>query len=298
MAQTIKNPFSYKMIPALYPQIAAWYEKDADFFKTISEALQAAKDAETNLTSKLRLDAYLKPLNPLVNDKQKPLEELEDLYRYSKFFREIKIQAGCAGGDMPDKMRGDIRKLLEEHLGLIQPKAVFSTMPCAFSEQGFLVEGMEEPIHSTSLKKFFTTRAKKDVDQEYAGYEKEKSSMPPPDQCVLFAATIGPGVDDQVERYLDQQENYKALLLNSIGAGAADMIAMDLELYANHELFEPSKQHTWRRFHVGYGDFVLKWQKQLFQVIDPSCIQIQLNESCIMLPEKSVSGIIAKKRSA
>ena len=48
---------------------------------------------------------------------------------------------------------------------------------------------------------------------------------------------------------------------------------------------------------MGYGDFKLEEQRRLFAILDPGRIGIELNPSCIMIPEKSVSGIVALKRS-
>ena len=79
------------------------------------------------------------------------------------------------------------------------------------------------------------------------------------------------------------------------GMISADMVAYDLELYVNRKNLE--EKTRWRRFHVGYGDFDLKEQRRLFAILDPARIGIELNPSCIMIPEKSVSGIMALKRS-
>ena len=134
----------------------------------------------------------------------------------------------------------------------------------------------------------------RDEEEEYAAYEREEPERPLPGECILFAATIGPGIDRETARLSEEGETYNALLLNGIGAAAADLVAVDLELYMNAR--EPPPEGRWRRFHVGYGDFHLEAQRILFDFLDPGRIGVTLTPACLMVPEKSVSGIMAAKK--
>ena len=86
---------------------------------------------------------------------------------------------------------------------------------------------------------------------------------------------------------------YSSYSLNGIGAAAADMVGLDLELFFNRD--PAGEGARWRRFHTGYADFRLEEQRKLFSLLDPGRIGIRLNPACIMIPEKSVSGIMALK---
>lgn len=156
-----------------------------------------------------------------------------------------------------------------------------------------MVEGMSEALQSRSLVRFYSTRLRKSEAEEYGAYEREETERPLPRECVIFAATIGPGVDAEVARLVEGGEPYRGLLLNGIGAAAADLVGVDLECFLNAEA--PAPRGRWRRFHVGYGDFRLEMQRPLFGFLEPGRIGLALTSACLLVPEKSVSGIMAVK---
>jgi len=301
--QSFIKPFKYRIVPSIYPMIAAWYEDNEQIISDFIETFRMFKGLLNGGVVTPKTESIPKHIGNYVDkyraasttQREKDiLEILEDLSIYGRFLREVKIQAGCPGGPFPDKMRSSIKELVSTHLPLIQPAAVVKSFKCAFKNDGLHIDGLDEPVKSKSLGRFFKTRLMREEDDEYATFEEETDAFAGPDRCWLFAATIGPGIDDRVEDYLDSGDTYEALMLNSIGAAAADMTAVDMEFYLNKDI--SPEQGRLRRYHVGYGDFHLKWQKQLFKIIDPHQIGIKLNDSNIMLPEKSVSGIIALKK--
>jgi cobalamin-dependent methionine synthase I len=292
------DPFVYRMDPAYYPVVAGWYAEQESIFDSMEKALRAVDSLEKESLildpCRGQLEDYLDRTRPdwrARRAKDIP-EALAELHHFTRFFKEVKAQVGCAGQPMNQRIRDDLLSLLKEYSGLIQPAALLGTYPCTFEKDGVII-GAQEPIRSKSLLRFYTTRLKSLEEEEYASYETDPNLLSPPDQCYLFAATIGPGIDEEVSRLSQGGENYKALLLNGIGAGAADMTAVDLELFVNRDL--ALEGDRWRRFHVGYGDFKLEEQKRLFALLDPAHIGIRLNPACIMIPEKSVSGIMALK---
>ncbi|MHC4942701.1 MAG: vitamin B12 dependent-methionine synthase activation domain-containing protein [Planctomycetota bacterium] len=302
----LHDPFVHLLDPGLYPVVAGWYAGQESLFKDLESAYRATTSGTEALQDRVREDSFLKPCRTVLdaymarakasdrkNGREERLKALGELRLYVRFFREVKAQIGCAGKPVNDRVREDLKGVFDEYVAMIRPAAVFGRFPCAFDEDGVRIEGLDHPFASKSLFRFYTTKWKKEEEEEYASYSGERSEFKPPEECFLFAATIGPGVDREVARLSDEGENYRALLLNAIGAGAADMVALDLELYLNDGF--PSKERRWRRFHVGYGDFKLEEQRQLFARLDPSRIGIELNPSCLMIPEKSVSGIVALK---
>jgi cobalamin-dependent methionine synthase I len=298
MSVQVMKPFFHGLDPSLYPVVAAWYAEHGGLLRDVDGAYRAL--GSRDLKDRLRMEALLEPCRPYLDAymERKSVDErqaLEELRHYARFLREVKAQMGCAGRPLAERMRQDLADLMKAYQDLIRPEAVLAGYACRFDTKGVHIDGYGEPIVSASLMRFYTTRLKEREEDEYAHYEEEQPEFAAPNECRLFAATIGPGVDREVSRLSDSGESYQALILNAIGAGAADMVALDLELYLNREVSE--EKIRWRRFHVGYGDFDLKEQRRLFDLLDPSCIGIELNPSCIMIPEKSVSGIMALKRS-
>lgn len=108
---------------------------------------------------------------------------------------------------------------------------------------------------------------------------------------VLFAATVGIGIDRLVARYSSISPT-KALIFQAIGAERIESLCdtFDREIIAKKE---SEGFVTCPRFSAGYGDFPLDAQRSIFAVLDvQKRIGLTLNESLLMSPSKSVTAII------
>ena len=104
---------------------------------------------------------------------------------------------------------------------------------------------------------------------------------------VLFAATVGIGLDRLIARY-GKISPAKALIFQAIGAERIESLCDEFCRFAECEY-----GYTKPRFSPGYGDLPLEVQKDFFRVLDPSKrIGLSLNESMLMTPSKSVTAII------
>lgn len=116
------------------------------------------------------------------------------------------------------------------------------------------------------------------------------------EKAVIFAATLGIGLDRLIARY-GRIAPAKALLLQAIGTERIEALCNafchDLQKQA-----EAEHLHTTRRFSPGYGDLPLDLQRDLFRILEcPRSIGLTLNESLLMSPSKSVTAIIGLGRS-
>jgi len=112
------------------------------------------------------------------------------------------------------------------------------------------------------------------------------------DRFVLFAATIGIGIDRLIMRY-GKISPAKAFCIQAIGAerieSLCDMINNGVS----------QKYNTRPRFSPGYGDLPLSVQNDIFRILDCSRkIGLSLCESGLMSPTKSVTAIIGIKSSS
>ena len=108
---------------------------------------------------------------------------------------------------------------------------------------------------------------------------------------VLFAATVGIGLDRLIEKYT-RLSPARAVMLQAIGAerieSLCDVFAQELAEQAAAEGLSLRP-----RFSPGYGDFPLAMQKPIFEALDCSCkIGLTLNGSLLMSPSKSVTAVI------
>ncbi|ADL05022.1 vitamin B12 dependent-methionine synthase activation domain-containing protein [Lacrimispora saccharolytica] len=111
------------------------------------------------------------------------------------------------------------------------------------------------------------------------------------EQVILFAATLGSGVDVLLHKYTKLQMS-KAVVMQ---AAAAAMIEeyCDEENRKLKEEYEDRKLYLRPRFSPGYGDFPLVCQKDITAVLETSKrIGITLTDSLLMIPSKSVTAVM------
>ncbi len=108
---------------------------------------------------------------------------------------------------------------------------------------------------------------------------------------LLFAATVGVGIDRLIARYATLSPA-KALLFQAIGAER-------IEALCDYFCKEQGEKRTLgRRFSPGYGDFPLSAQRDLLRTVKGERIGISLTESLMMLPTKSVTALVGIGESA
>lgn len=107
------------------------------------------------------------------------------------------------------------------------------------------------------------------------------------DSAVIFAATLGSGMDRLIEKN-SRLSPTRALIMQAIGAerieALCDAVCRDIE---------EEYGKTRPRFSAGYGDLVLEYQRDIFRILDcERKIGLTLGESMIMSPSKSVTAIV------
>lgn len=125
----------------------------------------------------------------------------------------------------------------------------------------------------------FTRVASRDLAKNLAGCT----------HVVVFAATVGLGLDRLIARY-SSLSPVRALCLQAIGAERIEALCDTFETELCYATFH-GRIHA--RFSPGYGDLPLDFQREIFRVLDcPRRIGLSLNESLLMSPTKSVSALI------
>lgn len=114
-------------------------------------------------------------------------------------------------------------------------------------------------------------------------------------QVILFAATLGTGVDVLLHKYTKLQMS-KAVIMQ---AAAAAMIEeyCDEENRILKQDYEAGGLYLRPRFSPGYGDFSLECQKDITAVLEtPKRIGVMLTDSLLMTPSKSVTAVMGVSR--
>lgn len=111
------------------------------------------------------------------------------------------------------------------------------------------------------------------------------------DYLALFACTAGTLFTDLANRYSRNGEHLEAFVADAIGSltveKATDRIQAQLETD-----MEAKRLHISNRYSPGYCNWPLAGQRELFSQMGQFPAAISLTESCLILPIKSVSGII------
>ena len=108
-------------------------------------------------------------------------------------------------------------------------------------------------------------------------------------QAILFAATIGPGVDMLIRRY-NGRSTIKPAILQAAGASAIEAFADDV----TERIKDNFINNTFKmRFSPGYGDFSLEHQNDFFRLLSlEKNLGMSLNSALLMSPSKSITAVI------
>ncbi len=108
---------------------------------------------------------------------------------------------------------------------------------------------------------------------------------------VVFAATAGPAIDRLSKRAARDGDLLLSYTIDSAGSVIVEELADRIERIVGSVSLEHSLGVT-RRYSPGYCGWNVAEQRRLFSLFPPSFCGIELTESSLMVPLKSVSGII------
>jgi hypothetical protein len=170
---------------------------------------------------------------------------------------------------VPEKTSRLLDEVIARARGLLDPKAVYDIVDVAVPEPGVVAIGGTLRARSAS------------VHVRLAGCRR----------AVVFAATVGPAVERWGHELLDAGEMTRGLLADTYASSAAIALGLEVETIATRLLAEEGLAAT-KRYAPGYGDWPLSDQGPLCALVDARRIGITLTEEFLMIPAKSISGVI------
>ena len=170
---------------------------------------------------------------------------------------------------VPEKVARLIDEIMEKGRGFLAPRSVYGLFDAITPEPGLSLIGGTLRSASQSLH------------DRLAGCRR----------AVLFAATVGPEVETWSRELMESGEMTRGLLADAFASSAAIALGLEVETIAAAVLAAESLKAT-RRFAPGYGDWSLGDQAPLCALLDVGRIGISLTEDFLMLPAKSISGVI------
>jgi len=111
------------------------------------------------------------------------------------------------------------------------------------------------------------------------------------DTVAVFVLTIGNHLEDMVAYLAENGLVLQAAVLDAIGSGTAEQLAVFVE----DRIRESATSRGFvisRRFSPGYCDWDVSQQEMIFKAMQEDTAGVRLTEGYLMLPRKSISGII------
>ena len=110
-------------------------------------------------------------------------------------------------------------------------------------------------------------------------------------KVAVFVLTIGNYLEDAAAQLAQDGLVLQSAVLDAIGSDAVEKLADSVESQISEVAHNQGFTIT-RRFSPGYCDWNVNQQKMVFQAMKGDYAGVRLNDGCLMIPRKSISGII------
>lgn len=116
------------------------------------------------------------------------------------------------------------------------------------------------------------------------------------DEALLMAGTAGSEITDRITLEMEKGNPAAAVVLDAVGSASADIILDWIMDVFNKILQREGRRLTRPRFSPGFGDLHLNNQATIFRLLDLERLNLSLNDSMMLAPEKSVLAIAGIER--
>ena len=179
-----------------------------------------------------------------------------------------KLLGGKRNQELPKSIKSKLRVLEDTFNSLITPDIHYRMIDFTVKDEGVIrIEGTIE-FESKNLSEVMKSAEK----------------------LVCFIGTLGPGIEEEVGVLMQDNNLSEAYILDAMGSVAVEDLVDKFQLTIKNECERVGKTVT-LRFSPGYCDWPLTEQKKLFSLFEPEEIPVQLLDSCLMKPVKSISGV-------
>lgn len=111
------------------------------------------------------------------------------------------------------------------------------------------------------------------------------------DSIIVFVCTVGNGPVEKYQLYSKQNDPLRAYFADALGSIAVEK-SMDMFQSAMNREEKTNYKTLSNRYSPGYCGWNIAEQRMLFSLFPPEPSGVSLNQSCLMQPIKSISGII------
>ncbi|TRZ92067.1 methionine synthase [bacterium] len=111
------------------------------------------------------------------------------------------------------------------------------------------------------------------------------------DEIVLMGATAGREIMNAIEEDATGANVTRGIVLDAAASEIVDASLDWIVDYFNQSLRRENRRLLGKRYSAGYGDLFLETQKAMYRLLQLDRIGIEITESCMLIPEKSVTAI-------
>ena len=111
------------------------------------------------------------------------------------------------------------------------------------------------------------------------------------DEIVLMGATAGREIMNAIEEDAAGANVTRGIVLDAAASEIVDASLDWIMDYFNQSLRRENRRLLGKRYSAGYGDLFLETQKVIYGLLQLDRIGIEITESCMLIPEKSVTAV-------
>jgi hypothetical protein len=187
--------------------------------------------------------------------------------------------------------RDSVLELQSIPRGAVPPERILRLLTEAMDIYASLAEprALIENIDKEAFADIYTGERRNELQTPVA------EIYPQADSLALFAATIGEQVCERIRELFKANEPALGYMLDSVASAAADRasdLAAEKYLESLRETGEADPKTHVVPYSPGYCGWHISGQSKLFARLRPEEIGIRLNNSFLMIPLKSVSGVL------
>jgi cobalamin-dependent methionine synthase I len=152
---------------------------------------------------------------------------------------------------------------------------------------------LTEPSYSHVTKDIKSVQGSRAVLEDFIVFESEVIArlLERARKVAVFTLTIGNRLENTAAQLARDGLILQAAVLDAVGSGIAEKLA-DFVQDRLGDLAHAQGLTISRRFSPGYCDWNVSQQKMVFKAMNGDFAGVNLTDGCLMLPRKSISGII------
>jgi hypothetical protein len=173
------------------------------------------------------------------------------------------------GDELAPRLRALLDAALAEFDALAEPRAIAEEL----DEEAFgdVLDGLDYPLGETVIGQIY----------------------PRAEACALYVATLGEPLCARIHELFATNDLGKAWMLDAVASSGADRLSYRLGERFREELSGRGlDQVRVLPYSPGYCGWTVRGQRRLFAALGPGEIGVSINDSCLMSPIKSVSGVL------